>query len=296
MGLFTAVAMLYTTSKKDQRPPIHSLKAAAIPALLAVILLAAVASCQNRKPSLVLATTTSLTDSGLLDTLTPLFENENNCRVQTIAVGTGAAIRCGREGNADIVLVHDPEAEVEAVNGGFFTGRRLVMSNDFIIVGPADDPAGIKGLALAVEALKKVDNTRTAFVSRADGSGTHRKEQRLWAEAGIVPQGDWYLEAGAGMEAVLRIANEKLAYCLTDRGTYLSHQKEYELTILFEGDKELFNPYHVMLVAPATFPFVNYPLAKKFSEFLTSERGQKLIAGFGVENFGQPLFYPAAGE
>lgn len=263
--------------------------------LVSAGMLAAPALAKN-KPKLVLATTTSTMDSGLLDFLVPIFEKENGCKIQIIAVGTGAAIRYGRDGNADIVMVHDPEAEEQEVKEGLFVERKYLMYNDFIIVGPAEDPAGIKGLASAAEALRKIQSSQLTFVSRADQSGTHKKEQRLWEAAGLSPKGSWYLEAGAGMEAVLRIANEKRAYCLTDRGTYLAHRKEYELSILFEGDKEFFNPYHVMLVAPARYPFVNYPLAKKFSEFLTSERGQRLIGEFGVDKFGQPLFYPAAGK
>ncbi len=262
--------------------------------LLAAGMLSLPALAKN-KPKLVLATTTSTMDSGLLDFLVPIFEKENGCKVQVIAVGTGAAIRYGRDGNADIVMVHDPVAEEKVVKEGLFVERKYLMYNDFVIVGPPEDPAGIKGLATAAEALKKIENAQAIFVSRADQSGTHKKELRLWDAAGIAPKGSWYLEAGTGMEACLRIANEKRAYCLTDRGTYLAHQKEFELPILVEGDKELFNPYHVMLVAPARYPFVNYPLARKFSDFLMSDRGQKLIAGFGVDQFGQPLFYPAAG-
>jgi tungstate transport system substrate-binding protein len=243
---------------------------------------------------LVLATTTSTMDSGLLDFLVPVFAKENGCKVQIIAVGTGAAIRYGKDGNADVVLVHDPVAEAQVVKHGFFVERKYLMYNDFVIVGPAGDPAGIKGLASATEALKMIEASRATFVSRADQSGTHKKEQRLWEAAGIKPKGSWYLEAGAGMEAILRIANEKRAYSLTDRGTYLAHQKEYDLPILNDGDNELFNPYHIMLVAPAKHPFVNYSLAKKFSDFLTSERGRKMIAEYGVDKYGQPLFYPAA--
>lgn len=247
------------------------------------------------KPKLVLATTTSTMDSGLLDFLVPIFEKENGCKVQVIAVGTGAAIRYGRDGNADIVMVHDPVAEEKVVREGLFVERKYLMYNDFVIVGPTEDQAGIKGLASAAEALRKIQTAQSTFVSRADQSGTHKKELRLWDAAGIAPKGSWYLEAGTGMEACLRIANEKRAYCLADRGTYLAHRKEFELPILVEGDKELFNPYHVMLVAPARYPFVNYPLARKFSDFLMSDRGQKLIAGFGIEQYGQPLFYPAEG-
>ncbi|MBU1355742.1 MAG: substrate-binding domain-containing protein [Candidatus Edwardsbacteria bacterium] len=265
----------------------------ALSLLLVLSLLAPLAQAKD-KPKLILATTTSTMDSGLLDFLVPIFEKENGCKVQVISVGTGAAIRYGKDGNADVVLVHDPVAEAQVVKQGFFVERKYLMYNDFVIVGPAYDPAGIKGLTSVAEALKKIQSTQATFVSRADQSGTHKKEQRLWAAAGLDPKGSWYLEAGAGMEAVLRIANEKRAYCLTDRGTYLAHQKEYELTIVIEGDKEMFNPYHVMLVSPAKYPFVNNSLARKFSDFLTTERGQKMIAEYGVDKYGQPLFYPAA--
>lgn len=267
----------------------------ALSLLLVLFLLAPLAQANPPEADrLILATTTSTMDSGLLDFLVPIFEKENGCKVQVISVGTGAAIRYGKDGNADIVVVHDPVAEAQVVKQGFFVERKYLMYNDFVIVGPADDPAGIQGLSTAAEALKKIESAQATFVSRSDQSGTHKKEQRLWAAAGIKPKGAWYLEAGAGMEAILRIANEKQAYCLTDRGTYLVHQKEYELTIVTEGDKEMFNPYHVMLAAPAKYPFVNNSLARKFSDFLTSERGQKMIAEYGVDKYGQPLFYPAA--
>jgi tungstate transport system substrate-binding protein len=263
--------------------------------LLAVSLLAPAAQAKG-KQKLILATTTSTMDSGLLDFIVPVFEQANNCQVQIIAVGTGAAIRLGRDGNADVMLVHDPVAEEQAVHDGFAIERRYLMYNDFIIVGPKEDAAGIKDCGTAIAALKKILDAQSIFVSRADQSGTHKKELRLWDAAGLKPKGAWYLEAGAGMETVLRIANEKRAYCLTDRATFLAHQKELELDILCQGDKELFNPYHVMLVSPARYPFVNFTLAKKFSEFLLSPDGQKLIDGFGVDQYGQQLFHAVAGE
>ncbi len=262
---------------------------------LAVTLLAPAAQARG-KQKLILATTTSTMDSGLLDYIVPVFEKANDCQVQIIAVGTGAAIRLGRDGNADVMLVHDPVAEQQAVKDGFAIDRRYLMYNDFILVGPKGDTAGIKDCGTATAALKKIAETQSVFVSRADESGTHKKEQRLWAGAGLAPKGAWYVQAGAGMETVLRIANEKRAYCLTDRATYLAHQKELELDILCQGDKELFNPYHVMLVSPARFPFVNYELAKKFADFLLSGEGQKLIAGFGVDKYGQQLFHAVTEE
>lgn len=258
--------------------------------LLAAALPAPAAQAQA-KQKLILATTTSTMDSGLLDFIVPLFEMANNCQVQIIAVGTGAAIRLGKDGNADVMLVHDPVAEKLAVKDGFAVDRSYLMYNDFILIGPADDPAGIKDCATAGTALKKIEETRSVFVSRADQSGTHKKELRLWDGAGLAPKGAWYLQAGAGMETVLRIANEKRAYCLTDRATYLAHRKELDLDILCQGDQELFNPYHVMLVSPARHPFVNFPLAKKFTAFLLAPDGQRLIDGFGVEKYGQQLFH-----
>jgi len=263
--------------------------------LLAVSLLAPAAHAKA-KPKLILATTTSTMDSGLLDFLVPVFEKANNCQVQIIAVGTGAAIRLGKDGNADVMLVHDPVAEEQAVKDGFAIDRRYLMYNDFIVVGPKEDAAGIKDCGTAAAALKRILDAQALFISRADQSGTHKKELRLWDAAQLAPKGPWYVQAGAGMETVLRIANEKRAYTLTDRATYLAHQKELELEILCQGDPELFNPYHVMLVSPAKYPFVNYPLARKFADFLLSDEGQKLIDGFGVDKYGQQLFHAAAGE
>ncbi len=262
--------------------------------LLAVTLLAPAVLAKG-KPKLILATTTSTMDSGLLDYIVPAFERANGCRVQIIAVGTGAAIRLGKDGNADVMLVHDPAAEAAAVKDGFAIERRYLMYNDFVMVGPAEDPAGIKDCATAAAALKKIFAAQATFVSRADQSGTHRKELRLWEGAGLAPGGGWYKQAGTGMETVLRIANEKRAYCLTDRASYLAHRKELELEILCQGDPELFNPYHVMLVSPARHPFVNYGLAKKFAAFLLSPEGQKMIDSFGVEAYGQQLFHASAG-
>ncbi|MRR09851.1 tungsten ABC transporter substrate-binding protein, partial [bacterium] len=261
--------------------------------LLAVALLAPAAQAKG-KQKLILATTTSTMDSGLLDFIVPVFEKANGCKVQIIAVGTGAAIRLGKDGNADVMLVHDPVAEEAAVKDGFAVERRYLMYNDFVLVGPAEDAAGVKGCATAAEALRRILDAQTTFVSRADQSGTHKKEQRLWQAAVLSPKGAWYLEAGAGMETVLRIANEKRAYCLTDRATYLAHQKELELAILCQGDPELFNPYHVMLVSPARHPFVNYGLARKFAAFLLSPEGQAMIDGLGVATYGPQLFYAVA--
>lgn len=244
--------------------------------------------------SLTLVTTTSTVDTGLLDTLVPIFEKEHNCKVRVIAAGTGAAIRQGKDGNADVVLVHDPQAEESAVKEGFFVERRYVMYNDFVLLGPPEDPAGIRGLTDAVAALRKIHATAAVFISRADQSGTHKKELSLWAETGLLPKGAWYREAGTGMGALLRMAHEKKAYCLSDRGTYLSQEKRICLRICVAGDKRLFNPYHVMLVSPLKYPGVHHDLAQKFARFLLTSDTQKRIGAFGVEKCGSPLFYKAA--
>ncbi|MGB3093712.1 MAG: substrate-binding domain-containing protein, partial [Candidatus Zixiibacteriota bacterium] len=243
---------------------------------------------------LILATTTSVEDSGLLEHLLPVFETENTCRVKVIAVGSGQAIRLARDGNVDVILVHDRKSEEEFVKKGYGEERIEIMYNDFVLVGPQENPAGIRNEQEIVSALRRIDSLKSTFVSRADESGTHKKEKSLWASAELSPEGGWYLQSGTGMEASLRVANEKRGYCLTDRATYLSHQKELDLTILFEGDKALLNQYSVITVSPKKYPDVNHRLAQKFISFLTSDRGQILIGEFGKEKFGQRLFTPNA--
>jgi tungstate transport system substrate-binding protein len=239
---------------------------------------------------LVLCTTTSVEDSGLLRSLMPIFEKENSCNVKTIAVGSGQAMRLAKDGNADAILVHDRKSEEEFVKEGYGEKRIEIMYNDFVLVGPENDPAGLKDEREVAVAFRKIDSLRTTFVSRADESGTHKKEKSLWALANVDPEGEWYLQSGTGMEATLRVANENGGYCLTDRATYLSHRKELDLAILFEGDKALLNQYSVIAVSPKKFPHVNYRLAQAFVSFLTSENGQRLIGEFGQEKFGQRLF------
>jgi tungstate transport system substrate-binding protein len=244
------------------------------------------------KDTLTLASTTSTLDSGLFDALIPPFEKEFNCAVKVIAVGTGQAMRLARDGNADVLLVHDRAAEEKFVADGFGVARLDVMHNDFVLVGPPADPAKISGLK-AVEAFKKIAAAGSGFVSRGDDSGTHKKELQLWKASGVHPEGKWYLESGSGMEATLRIANEKIAYCLVDRATWLAHQKEIDkLVILAQRDAQLFNPYSVIVVAPTKFPWLNVKLATRFAEFIRSAVGQDIIRDFGREKFGQPLFYP----
>ncbi|MFH2104058.1 MAG: substrate-binding domain-containing protein [Chloroflexota bacterium] len=245
---------------------------------------------------LILATTTSTQDSGLLDVILPVFEQGTGYIVQVIAVGTGQALQMGQEGNADVLLVHAPGDELEFMDGGYGAVRRLVMHNDFVIVGPADDPAGVRGMTSAAEALAAIANVQSPFVSRGDDSGTHKKELSLWHTAGISPEGGWYSETGQGMGATLRIASEQSAYTLTDRATFLANMDALSLDVLVEGDSTLLNVYHVMIVNPAIWPEVNIEGATAFADFLVSDEGQAIIAGFGIEQYGQPLFFADAGK
>ncbi|UCD85849.1 MAG: substrate-binding domain-containing protein [Deltaproteobacteria bacterium] len=240
---------------------------------------------------LKMATTTSTENSGLLYVLLPPFEKEFNVKVDVIAVGTGKALKLGENGDVDVVFVHARAAEDEFINEGFGVNRRDVMYNDFIIVGPKDDPAGIKGNS-ASESLKKIAEGKQYFISRGDESGTHKKEKELWKLTRIEPQGKWYLEAGQGMGATLQIADEKKAYCLVDRGTYIAYEKKVDLVILCEGDKILFNPYGIMAVNPKRHPHMNYTYAMALIGWVTSPQGQKIIGEFKKE--GKVLFHPTA--
>jgi tungstate transport system substrate-binding protein len=252
------------------------------------------AAAQPAIKDLILATTTSTQDSGLLDVLIPMFEQQTGYVVKTVAVGTGAALQMGQEGNADVLLVHAPTSEKPLVEQGYVNDRRLVMHNDFIIVGPSSDPAGIKDTKTAAEAFKKISDAGAAFISRGDDSGTNKMELTLWKSASITPQGDWYSQSGQGMGATLKIASEKQAYTLTDRATYLANKDVLDLDILVEGDPALLNVYHVMVVNPAKFPKVNNAGAVAFADFITSPATQDVIGKFGVDKFGQPLFFPDA--
>lgn len=269
---------------------------------LLIVLASALGACAPAtqsapsNPNLILATTTSTQDSGLLDVLIPLFETESGYTVQTVAVGSGQAMKMGEEGNADVLLVHAPASEVTFMENGFGKDRALVMHNDFIIVGPASDPAGIKGTAV-VEALKLISARSGTFVSRGDDSGTHKAELALWKKAEFDPKAAasaWYLESGQGMGATLAIASEKNAYTLTDRATYLANKANLQLEILVEGDKSLLNVYHVITVNNEKWPKANYDGAVTFLKFMTESSTQKTISQFGVDKFGQPLFYPDA--
>jgi tungstate transport system substrate-binding protein len=246
-------------------------------------------------PNLILATTTSTQDSGLLDLLIPLFEKASGYTVQTVAVGTGAALKMAEEGNADVLLVHAPSSETALMEAGWGKDRFLVMHNDFVIVGPADDPAGIKGMSSAVEAFQKTFAAGETFVSRGDDSGTHKMEVSLWGKAANDPKGaEWYVESGQGMGATLTIASEKQGYTLTDRATYLANKENLSLEILVEGDAALLNVYHVITVNPEKWEKANYDGALAFANFIIAKETQDVIGQFGVDKFGQPLFFPDA--
>jgi tungstate transport system substrate-binding protein len=256
--------------------------------------LSACASAAPTNPNIILATTTSTQDSGLLDVLVPMFEEQTGYTVQTIAVGTGEALKMGEEGNADVLLVHAPSSEITFMEGGHGKDRFLVMHNDFIVAGPAEDPAKIQGLDTQA-AFAAVHNAGATFVSRGDDSGTHKKELELWKKAALDPAGQaWYLETGQGMGASLIVASEKGGYILTDRATYLANKDNLQLEILLEGDNSLLNVYHVLTVSPEAWPKVNYDGALAFSEFLTDPTTQDVIEQFGLDKYGQPLFYPDA--
>jgi tungstate transport system substrate-binding protein len=245
---------------------------------------------------LILATTTSTVDTGLLDALVPLFEKKTGFRVKTVSAGTGQALAMGEKGEADVLLVHAPEAEQKLVDAGVAINYQLVMHNDFILVGPAADPAGAKGKPSA-DALKAIAAKEALFVSRGDDSGTHKKELSLWKRADVTPKGaKWYQESGQGMGATLLMASEKQGYTLTDRGTYLAQKANVKLEIISEGDQALLNIYHVMQVNPEKFSKVNAAGAKAFVEFMVAPETQKVIGEFGKEKYGSPLFFPDAGK
>jgi tungstate transport system substrate-binding protein len=255
-------------------------------------------ACGGGNSELILATTTSTENSGLLDVLIPLYEEQSGDSVKVIAVGSGAAMSMGERGDADVLLVHSPTAEQAFVDAGFGVERARVMFNDFVIVGPADDPAGIAGLDDAVEAFARLAATGGRFVSRGDDSGTHAKERALWVAADVeVPTGSaGYTESGQGMAATLTIAAETGAYTLTDRATWLSVSDPERLLLLVEGDEKLFNVYHVILVNPELHDAVSSEAGRRFRAFLLDAETQTLIGGFGRERYGQPLFTPYASE
>lgn len=247
------------------------------------------------KGSLILATTTSTQDSGLLDDLLPVFTKDTGWTVKTLAVGSGQALELGRRGEADVLLVHSPAAEKAFMAEGKAGQRRLVMHNDFVIVGPADDPAGIKGLD-SVDAMKKIAAARAVFISRGDDSGTNAKEKDIWAKAAITPKGAWYQATGQGMGATLRVADQKAGYTLSDRATYLAQRDTLKLQILSEGDPSLLNVYHVIEMTTKAGSRVQPDAAKAFADWIVSPAIQQRIGEFGKAKFGQPLFTPDAGK
>jgi tungstate transport system substrate-binding protein len=264
--------------------------------VLLAALLGAGSTALAQSKSIILSTTTSTQDSGLLDVLVPLFEKTTGYTVKTVSIGTGQALALAARGEADVALVHAPSLEKQYVADGKMLNRRLVMYNDFVLIGPAEDPARIKGMAKAAEALKRIADTQSRFVSRGDKSGTHLLEMALWKRAGIEPKGSWYLESGQGMGQTLGIANERGAYALTDRATLLAFQQRVTLPILVEKDRPLLNIYSVMEVNPANGPRVNVVGGKAFADFMVSPEAQSAIKSFGVSKYGQPLFVPIAGK
>ena len=269
-----------------------------VPILLVLVAFVAL-SCSDSEPEnpeVILATTTSTYDSGLLDVLILDFEEGTGYQVKPIAVGTGKALAMGERGEADVLLVHAPSAEKELLDSGAVVTRTLVMHNFFSIVGPASDPAGIKGMASAAEALKRIANQESLFMSRGDDSGTHKMEKSLWAQAGVESSGAWYQEVGQGMGATLGIASEKSGYTLTDRGTYLSLKTNLQLEPMVDTDSVLLNIYSVLLVNADKYPKVNEAGAKAFADFLVASDTQDQIGEFGVDKFGEPLFIPDAGK
>jgi tungstate transport system substrate-binding protein len=261
-------------------------------ATIFVSILFAVVQPSTAQDILRISTTTSTENSGLLAVLHPVFEEQTNIRLDVLAVGTGKALKIGGNGDVDLVLVHAPAAELEYVEQGLFVDRLAVMHNDYVIVGPETDPAGIGSAKTVVEALIKIANSGSPFISRGDDSGTHKKEMQLWKKAGIELKGEWYIAVGQGMGAVLRIADDKQAYTMTDRGTQIAYSDKISLMVKFEGDPPLFNPYHVMAVNPEKHKYARYDLAKKYIDFVTGTQGQAIIGGFRKDN--QQLFYPDA--
>ena len=265
-------------------------------AALALFMLLPFAACGSGDV-VILATTTSTQDSGLLDVLVPAFEDASGYHVKVIAVGSGQALAMGSRGDADVLLVHSPKAEQEFMDNGDGVNRQLVMHNDFIVVGPEDDPAAVRDAPDALAALQAIAGADSPFFSRGDDSGTHKLELSLWDKLGLDPTGEsWYTESGQGMGATLTITSQRRAYTISDRATYLSQQENLDLVVLFEGDPQLLNIYHVIQVDPEKFDNLNDDGAAAFADFLVSKKGQAIIRDFGVEEYGQPLFVPDPGK
>ena len=263
---------------------------------LFVVLLFLLTACNaDQSKDLLLISTTSTQDSGLLDVLLPAFEAQSGYRVRLIATGSGQALKIGERGDADVILLHSPDAEKEFVADGFGIDRRLVMHNDFVIVGPPSDPASLRTHSTITLAFESIYSSASIFVSRGDESGTHVKELAIWEMSGLDPHDqNWYIETGQGQGNTLNIASEKGGYALVDRGTFLAYKANLNLEILFEGDPFLINVYHVLTVSPEKWPDVKLEGAKAFEDFITSPEGQKIIAEFGADEYGQALFFPDA--
>ncbi|MSM41361.1 MAG: tungsten ABC transporter substrate-binding protein [Geobacter sp.] len=260
------------------------------PLLWSVLILMALSPRAGAVEHLRLSTTTSTENTGLLGVLLPPFEQRNHCKVDVIAVGTGKALKLGEAGDVDAVLVHARKLEDKFVASGYGINRRDIMYNDFIIIGPASDPAGVRSARTSAEALLRIRAKESPFISRGDESGTHQKEKELWQAAGVKPAGNWYLETGQGMGEVIIMTTQRQGYTLADRGTYNAFKKnKTDLVILFQGEKGLFNPYGAIAVNPKRYPHARYDLAMKFIDYLTGKEGQKIITDFRVN--GEPLFF-----
>jgi len=257
--------------------------------MLVLVLLALTALPVRAEERLRMSTTTSTENSGLLSVLLPPFEKKFGCKVDVVAVGTGKALKLGEAGDVDVVFVHARSLEEKFMANGYGADRRDVMYNDFVLLGPPDDPAGVGKAKSAPDAFRAIAAKGSPFISRGDESGTHQKEKEVWASAGIVPRGAWYVEAGQGMGEVITMATEKRGYTLSDRGTFIAFRKKTDLAVLRQGDKNLWNPYGIIAVNPKKHPHVKYDLALKFIDFVTGPEGQSLIAGFKID--GEPLFF-----
>lgn len=260
--------------------------------LLSLLLFISVNVLQAAESRIKLATTTSTDNSGLLKEILPVFEKDSGYKVHVIAVGTGKALRMGKDGDVDAVLVHARSAENKFIEQGFGEHRYDVMYNDFVIIGPASDPAGIKNATSMLDVMTKIAKTKSTFISRGDDSGTHKKEKKLWTAAGIEPYGEWYREAGQGMGKVLQMASELEAYSIADRGTWLAYENKVASRLLFSGDKSLFNPYGIIALSKKRYPDLNHAGAQALIDWLISVKGQKLIGDFKVN--GKQLFIPDA--
>ena len=255
-----------------------------------MIAVVAVAACPAAaEERLRMSTTTSTENSGLLAVLLPAFEKANGCKVDVVAVGTGKALKLGEAGDVDVVFVHARSLEDKFVAAGFGVGRRDVMHNDFVLLGPPDDPARAGKTGSAPDAFRAIAAKESPFISRGDDSGTHQKEKEIWASAGVAPRGAWHIEAGQGMGEVINMAAQKRGYTLSDRGTYIAFRKKSDLIVVRQGDKTLWNPYGIIAVNPRKHPHVKYALATRFIDFVTGPEGRSLIAGFKVD--GEPLFF-----